>query len=446
MRPATLSRLRMILLACAAALGAAGCQQPLRTPEHLLARGEYGQARIERYKRMSRDRNDRGYLLDRMSVGVLTLADGHPDSAQTIFEEVYDVLRTQGINRDRTVASLVINEDLKIWKGEPFEQALALAYYAMTQAELGSWDNARAAADNSLFYLRDFGRDDEGGELDTYEIARRSLLYERAIEAGQSPEEASRQADYLDHGYVVRDTDFTLGHLLHAIADQQLGRMEEASDHLTRAAELNPQLDPLIEALRQNRYNTVLVVSWGLGPRKEGYGPDRALGRFVPRFPSDGARLYVRVGSLPGRAYPQVLDVNRMAKDHRWNNLEDVRRAKSLLGTGLLYGGAAAAIIGANHNSDAALYAGLSAMAAGAFLKAGAHVDERYADVIPQRFYVVPLNLRDPWEPIELQIEGVPSSRLVLTGLGGPAGPEAQLRYVRLLSQRDRRASPPSWA
>ncbi len=134
-----------------------GCQKPMRTPTAALGRGDYTQPRVNIYDDMQPKRSDRAYLLDRMRVGVLTLADGYPRSAQTIFEEVYDVLRTRGINKDKTVASVVLNEDVKIWKGEPFEQALALAYYAMVQAELGSWDNARAAANGSLFRLRDFG-------------------------------------------------------------------------------------------------------------------------------------------------------------------------------------------------------------------------------------------------------------------------------------------------
>ena len=437
----------------AGVLAALGCQQPMRTPVSLIDRGEYGRARTELRRQVVDDRSSRRYLLDRMRVGVLTLADGYPQSSQTVFEEVYDVLRTQGINRDRTVQSIVLNEDLRIWKGEPFEQALALAYYSMVQAELGSWDNARAAANNALFYLKDFGENDQGQRLDTEAIARRSLLYERAIAAGATPDDAyahaqanGDDADYLDHGYVPRPSNFTLGYLLAGIANQQLGRQDEASDHLTAAVRHAPELAPLADALRHGTYNTILVVSWGLGPQKEGYGPDNALARFSPRIRSDTARLWLRVGDEQDRSYPQVIDVNRMAADHMWNNLEDVRRAKSTIGTALLYGGVLSTAIGADHGSETAVYAGLGAMAAGAFLKAGAHVDIRYADVFPQRYYLVPLMLDDSAEPIELQIEGYPGSRVVLPALTAPTGPEAQLRYVRLPGGSGMPRQPPDWA
>jgi tetratricopeptide (TPR) repeat protein len=421
----------------------------MRTPTAALRTGNYAGPRTDIHQQMQPKRSDRAYLLDRMRVGVLTMADGYPQSAQTIFEDVYDVLRTQGINKDKTVASVVLNEDVKIWKGEPFEQALALSYYAMVQAELGSWDNTRAAANGSLFHLRDFGEDEQGERIDTYEIARRAVEYERAIEAGDSSDEALKKANYLDNGYVVRDSNFTLGYLLAGIANQQLGRTREADDHFLRVMELDDRQDRLIEALRSGQYNTVLVVSYGLGPRKEGYGPDNALARFTPRFPSDDGELRVRVGHVMGRTYIPVQDVNEMAADHMWNNLADVRSAKSTLGSVMLLGGLIAAEHGASHGgNDDTLFVGLGALVAGAILKAGAHVDTRYCDVMPQRFYVVPLYLSDTNERIELEIQSRPSSKLVLTGLGPPKGlnGSAQLRYIHLVSTPNPAAPPPSWA
>lgn len=444
-----LKRIHLVMLTATFALLMQGCQEPMRTPTLSLRAGDYGTPRVDIHQNMQSKRTDRAYLLDRMRVGVLTLADGYPESAQTIFEEVYDVLRTQGINKDKTIASIAINEDIKVWKGEPFEQALALTYYAMTQAELDSWDNARAAANGSLFRLRDFGEDEDGERIDTYEIARRAVEYERAIDAGDSPEEALRKANYLDHGYAVRDSDFTLGYLLAGIANQQLGRLEEANDHYLRVLELDEQQNRLIQALQDGRYNTLLVVSYGLGPRKEGYGPDNALARFTPRTPSDDGELRVRVGHVMGRTYLPVQDVNVMAGDHMWNNLADVRAAKSTLGTILLYGGAIATHYGSSRGgNDDTVYAGLAALAVGAIMKAGAHVDTRYCDVMPQRFYVVPLYLSDPNERIELEIQGRPSSKMVLAGLGPPDSPNgsAQLRYIHLVSDPNPHTQPPAWA
>jgi tetratricopeptide (TPR) repeat protein len=416
------------------ALWLGGCAgKPVAMPFNLVAAGEYGRARTAVAEAMIDQRSNRRYLLDRMRTGVLTLADGHTDSALHVFAETYDVLRTQGINRDKTVASVVINEDLKLWKGEPFEQALAMTYYAMAQAQSGSWDNARAAAGNGLFYLRDFGRDQEGERLDTYAIAQRSLEYERAIDAGLSPEEAKQAGGIdLDHGYVVRPSNFTLGYLLSAIANQQLDRDDEAADHYRRVIELNRELEPVTDALRGGRFNTVLVVSFGFGPRKEGYGPDRALARFTPRSASDGRKLIVERNGEAAASVPVVTDVNHMAADHMWNNLEDVRHGKSVLGNLALYGGTAALIYGIDDENEAAAIAGLGAMAAGAFLKAGAHADTRHCDAFPQRYYLVPVRIDSPDDRVMLQVEGRPGSRLIVTGLPAPRDGRMQLRYLRL--------------
>ena len=424
----------------------AGCHTTMQTPAGI-ADGRYSQARAQLASHMTQDRSSRAYLLDRMRLGVTTLADGYPRSAQHVFENLYQLLRTQGINKDRTVASVVLYQGVKIWKGEPFEQALAMAYYGFDQAEQGSWDNARAAAKNALFNLRDFGDDKSGQSMDTYEIAQKSLVYERAIKAGATSAEAKKKANYLDHGYVAHKSDFTLGYLLNAIANQQLGRSDEASDNYHQVVELDSNLQPLVNAFQSGKYNTVLVVSWGLGPRKVGYGPDDALGKFVPRSPSDDAPLSVSIAGSGQRSYPQVQDVNTMAASHMWRSLEDIRVAKSYLGSGLLVGGLVAADYGAHKRNDVATYAGLGAMVAGALMKVSAHVDTRYCDVMPQRFYVLPLTITSPGQRITLEVAGRPASRLVLTGLGPPHNDrsQAQLRYVSLVTQTPGGRAP-KWA
>ena len=90
-------------------------------------------------------------------------------------------------------------------------------------------------------------------------------------------------------------------------------------------------------------------------------------------------------------------------------------------------------------NRDVAAVAGGLAVI-GAILRAGAHADTRYNDILPQRYYVVPLTLRDvapvagaAWRPVQLGIRGVPAAQLTLTGLTPPAPGAVQLRYVRLV-------------
>ncbi len=420
-----------LLLVLVLMVGCRGNQRPDISP--YVAANELGWARHAMQQNLTDDRNDRQYLLDRMGVGVLALADGYPDSAGVLLEDVYDTLRTQGINRDRTVASVVINEGVKIWKGEPFEQALGFNYVGLQQATVGSWDNARAAYNNSLFYLRDFGQDESTGQrLDTQQIAERALAYERAIASGASEEQAQAEADYLDSQYVPVESNFTLGYFMRAVSNQQLGLDDEAEEDFLRVLTIDPGLASLVDAFRTGEYNTVLVVSWGLGPEKEAYGPDRALARFTPRSFSDSAPLIVRAGNQK-LELPIVTDVNTMARDHMWNNLEDVRKAKSFLGNVLVAGGTIAIIEGLDHDSSEAVAIGAAAVLAGALLKAGAKADTRYCEVLPQRYYLVPLWLDGP-TTVDLEVAGRPASRLVLNGLDQPATPGAQLRYIRLNS------------
>ena len=427
-------------------LSLAGCQASRHpTPQGLIDRGEYSQAREIIHRSLPDDPGDRLYLLDRLKLGMVTLADGHPRAAEPTFQEVYDVLRTQGLNADRTVQSVVLYEGVKRWKGEPFEQALGLAYISVQQAALGRWDNARAAAGNSLFRLRDFRDEGErraGRGLDPEALARRAAAREGVDEG------------YLDHGYAPRESDFAMGHLLSALASAQLGREDEASDHLRAASELNPRLRELAATLRARRYNALLVVSYGRGPRKQSFGRDDSRTRFVAVTRSGDEALLVRVapsGSPPGArgfedtptlAFPIVCDVNTMARDHQWNSLEEVRRFKSLLGTGLLVGGIATTAAGAHVRSPEVALAGVAAAAVGALLKAGAQADTRHLDALPQRFYIAPLQLATG-DRVQLQVAGDYGSRIVLCDIPAPApGEAATLRYVRLLFA----GTPPSWA
>ncbi|MCC7146231.1 MAG: hypothetical protein IT443_07270 [Phycisphaeraceae bacterium] len=411
-----------------------GCTVP---PDPVLVswtyRGEYGRARVYMQKNLSKKKGDRDYLLDRMRLGVVSMADGCDFVADAAWEEVYEVLRTQGINRDRTVASVVLNEDLKLWKGEPFEQALALHYIGLHYAMAGSWDNTRAATENALFYLKDFGSNYNGQRLTNEDLVARTL---------------DKGEGYLDNGYVARESDFTLGYLMNAIANRQLGRTEEAADGFHRAAQTQPELAELIGQLREGTYNTLLVVDFGRGPQKIGTGPDATIAEFVALTPSSPQRLIVRYGDQQA-AYPAVCDVNGMALDHMWNNLSDVRQAKSVIGNLLLTGGAITGASGLQNHSEAAAYAGLGMIVAGVFAKAGAHADTRYCEVMPQRIYVVPLQLEADDQSLMVQVEGAAASRMEVVGLNLATSTDTQISsglkvvYLRLISTGQ---SPPPWA
>lgn len=420
----------LVLAAMSLCLGACAAKPEMRLVDASYT-GQYGQARAYLEHKLGSDGKankdsdhvDRDYLLDRMRLMLTMLADGYAPTNSRLIERIYDLLRRQGLNSDKTVSSVVLNEDLKIWKGEPFEQALAFHYIAVYSALTGSWDNARASIGNSLFQLRDFGVDERGQPLSSEQLVQN----------------ASRKGDQYFDGYRAAPSDFTLGYLMTALTNQQLGlqgdpnRTDEANQNFDRAAAVDPRLQGLVQQLRSGQYNTLFVVDAGLGPQKVATGPDGAIASFIPRVASDERRLMVSVNNESNGAWPWVCDVNRMALDHRWKNLEDLRVAKSLIGTGLMVGGGAAGLYGLHSGNDTAAFVGLGLLAAGALAKAGAHADTRHCELIPQRVYVVPARVTRPGSTVTLELENSPRSRLVLAGLNPPAGAGAQLRYVRLV-------------
>lgn len=173
----------LVSFSLAGLLAAGGCHKPDVKFIQQVRAGQYGQARADLIPKLDNNKGSRGYTADRMKLAGMDLADGLPDSAEPTLNEVYEILRTQGLNEDKTVEAVVINEGVKRWKGEPFEQALMYCYIGIQKAMRGEWGNARAAVANSLFMLKDFTestneKDRRGSGLTTVEIATRGCVAE----------------------------------------------------------------------------------------------------------------------------------------------------------------------------------------------------------------------------------------------------------------------------
>lgn len=426
-----------IMVALALLPVAAGCGGPGYSIKKEVIRGEYGHARAEVASRMEgmRDRkagDDRpGDMYDLMNMVMMSLADGLPDLAAPTADEAFEILRTQGINQDRTVKTMVLWEGANFWKGEPFEQAMTFVYIAIQKAMSGEWDNARAASLNALFLLKDFGMD---GDADTEELAR------AALEAERKRRQENPNYDHLDQGYRVVKSDFCLGYLVAGVVNAALGksdpdRVVESHEHFNDALAVNPISRAVVERLFEGRYNTVLMIEYGLGPTKESYGMDNVFTRFRQKegWPSSNEPLRVVVNGVDAGSFPPVCDMNVMAANLHWRDMHQVRVAKSVLGTAMLAGGAAM-MTSDNRNVQAA---GLAVAAMGAVMKATARADTTHCEVLPQRVYVAPLWIAEASSTIELQVAGDSGSRLVLVGVHPPGRLEPmQLRYVRLAPWR----------
>lgn len=407
-------RRRLGLLALAAAVAAPGCNTRSRFDLSALAdAGEFGQARAYLGRSVTEDETDRDHMLDRLRLGIAALADGVPSAAQRPLEVVYDRLRTQGLNDDKTLMVALVNDKVTYWKGEPFEQALAFLYVGMSQALDGEWDGMRAAADGSLFHLKDFGV----GSAE--EMVQRDAEYD--------------DGDYLAEGYTAVESNFALGYLMKGIADHQIQVSEQARDDLGRAVALRPALRPVADRVLQGDYDTVLVIGFGRGPRKVGTGMDGAIAAFEPVFPSDDRPVFVRVDGQPAQAFPVACDLNEMSRDQLWRGLEDVRVAKSMIGNTLMAAGAGVGALAAHdRNKDAALVA-LASAAVGAAVKQSAHADTTQCELLPQRYYVAPIRVGPGPVAVEVEVADQPVSRLRLVDVRGGA-PDAAFRYVSLVS------------
>lgn len=395
--------------------------------------GEFGLARARLARGLPAGRGDKTYLLERVKLGIVTSADGLPAAGERTMAEVYDVLRTQGINADRALGAVVLNEGVRFWKGEPFEQAMSFAYVSLQYGMLAEWGNMRAAANDSLFRLQDFKENER-----TQEALRARDAARAAAEARSS---AAPDGTPADAGYVTTTTDFALGYLLSGVASRGLGREEEAADNFAAAVRARPELGPVVETLRGDGWNTLLVVEYGLGPQKISYGDDGAYTTFRPfaRFagPIGALRVAVREGDAAAGegaewTVPPAADLNRMASENKWRNLQDVRVAKSLVGTGLLVGGGVTAAAGGNTETQ---LIGLGIAGLGLLAKLGAQADTTYCELLPQRVYVAPVMVRSAGTSVALQLADERGARLLLTDLAPPAAPERlAVRHVRMPS------------
>jgi hypothetical protein len=440
------------LIALALPLVACSTYTPDRQLGAYVDNGEFARARVRLGRSMTTDPSDRSYILDQSKGVLLGLADGLPARVmEPQVERLSEQLRTQGLNSDSTVSSFFVGEaNARVYKGEPFEQALGAFTIACFDATKGDWGNARAGVSNALFKLRDFTQALGGPRgaqrpapasspsahdttpLDTGEqLRQREQLVARAKESDR-PEDLG-----VDYTPVL--SDFEAGYVLKAIAARVRNDEAEFNETLAQLRQAAPRLSVYADMLAQRPFNAVIVAVWGRGPQKVGTGLDNAIATWRPRWPSDDRALIV-VGPGLRERFPVITDTNRLAADLRWNNLEDLRVAKSILGSAMVVGGAVAA----SQSRDRAVQGvGLGLILAGALMKATAGADERHNELLPQRIYIAPLMLPDAPTTITLQVENAPESRLVLGSLRGTATRDATPLHFAFLPNN---SSAQAWA
>jgi hypothetical protein len=311
------------------------------------------------------EKTDENYVLNNLRLGSAALAGYDLATAESAFLKAWEVINAGGVNSGgRSVAAVLVDEKLKIWKGEPYERALASFDLGLVYLMRNDFNNARAAFENALFKLRDYA----------------------------DPKDNKKN-------FTEQESTFVLAHILLGRCWQRLGRDDLARKAFDESNHLRPDLAPLADYARQAGTNVLLVVEYGFGPRKyEDF--DGTVVAFSPtpqtagRVPEPRVTVDGRNYALNGADRPTI-DTVAMAADRRWQSIDTIRVSKDVIGTGLIAGGAGYGLYRMNQDrvrpEDVAIAGGL--IAVGALLRASSNVDLRQWEMTPRTVFLLPLTL-----------------------------------------------------
>lgn len=328
------------------------------------------QGAVERLRPLA-DETDGNFVLNNVRLGSAALVEYDLEEAERAFLRAYEVMNSVGVNDGgRSLGAVLVDEKIRIWKGEPFERAMANFYLGLVYYMRQDYGNARAAFENALFKLRDYG-------------------------------EAKNQ----DDSYREAENNFALAHLMLGRTYQRLGREGDARKSFERAAELRSYLEPLADFERHARSNVLLVVDYGLGPRK-GAEFDGSIVAFgptpvqvgpvpLPRVFVDGYAI-----DMDGADRPPV-DLLALAQDRRWQSIDTIRTFKSVVGTGLIAGGL---YEGTRRGGNEAVALGL--ILGGLAAKATSQADTRQWEMLPRTVFLLPLQLPPGQHDVRVEFPG----------------------------------------
>jgi len=90
---------------------------------------------------LSKNTNE-DYVLNNARLGSTTLAIYDLDTAESAFLRAYEVMNSLGVNNGgRSAGAVLVDEKIKIWKGEPFERAMANSDLGLVLLHGGDYNN-----------------------------------------------------------------------------------------------------------------------------------------------------------------------------------------------------------------------------------------------------------------------------------------------------------------
>lgn len=343
---------------------------------------------------------DEDFVLNNLRLGSASIADYDLDESEDAFLRAYEVINSVGVNDGgRSLGAALVSEKIKIWKGEPFERAMANFYLGLIYYMHQDYGNARGAFENALFKLRDYA------------------------------DKKDAKNDYRE-----QESNFAIGLVMLGKTWQRLGRDDLARANFDRARQLRPEMAGLCDEQRNAASNLLIVVDFGSGPRKVRDG-DGAFVGFAPRPEHAGMipppRVILDGQAADIRAFDAPpIDLLAMAQDRKWQDIDTIRAVKDVAGTGLMIAGAGATLYGANRRRNDTMVTGLALMGAGALLKATSQADVRQWEMLPRTTFLLPLRIAPGTHDLTVDFPDV-GMRQTWHGIVVPANGEATY-YVRM--------------
>ncbi len=340
---------------------------------------------------------DQNFVLNNARLGSAALIQYDLDEAENAFLRAYEVVNSFGVNNGgRSLGAILVDEKIRVWRGEPFERAMLNFYLGLVYYMRQDYGNARGAFENALFKLRDYADD----------------------------------ADRKNADYTEVESNFALAAIMLGKSWQRLGRDDLARAAFDRVTQNHASLAPLVDYERNLHSNVLLVVDFGYGPRKV-TDFDGAISGFAPEphqegiIPPPQVMIDGQYVNVDGINQPPV-DLLAVAQDRRWQSIDTIRTIKSVVGTGLLYGGAYEATRRHGDSGTA-----LALLAAGVLMKATSQADVRQWEMLPRTVFLLPLHVAPGRHDVTVDFPNAPGLRQTWRGIEVPAEGEATY-YFRM--------------
>ncbi len=315
-------------------------------------------ASLASYYEVMLAQGNRNLVLNNMRIGLAAMEMGETAAAVQAFDKALDQIEI--IYADNEAAaearSLWTKENVKDFKGEPYERAMAYFYRGLLYMNAGDYQNARA-------------------------VFKAAQLQDAFAEEDQN------------------QADFALMYFMEGWASQCAGDTAYARDPFERALALNGNL-----SLPAEDHRLLVVRETGSAPRKVAAGESNELLSYEPGTAESFQLSYTEVGTHAAVAAPaediffQAASRGGRLVDHVLAGKASFKEGADAAGDVLANVGATTAMMGALGGSNDAAIAGLaillaSAIAEGAAAAARSEADIRQWDNLPNRVTVTSLPL-----------------------------------------------------